>query len=105
MSPKPGFAYIWEYHVEPEQEEAFLRLYGPDGEWAQLFRRSDGFIETQLLRDAEDPNRYVTVDYWVSGEVRGEFQEEFREPFESLDSQGEELTRWERSIGDFDLSD
>jgi len=36
-----GFIYVWEYIVPPNNSEAFQRAYGPDGDWAQLFRRAD----------------------------------------------------------------
>ena len=46
----------------------FERHYDASGAWAQLFRKNAGFQGTQLLRDAENSRRYLTVDRW---EVQG----------------------------------
>ena len=32
------FVVLWEFEVKPGREERFERVYGADGEWAQLFR-------------------------------------------------------------------
>ncbi len=45
------FEIVWEYEVRPEKVAAFEVLYGPEGDWAYLFSRADGYVETRLLRD------------------------------------------------------
>lgn len=34
------FLALWEYEVKPGCEERFEKVYGPEGNWAQLFRRA-----------------------------------------------------------------
>ncbi len=97
------FVYIWEYAVAEGNRAAFERVYGPEGEWVQLFRRGQGHRRTELVRDADRAGRYVTIDYWESRASRDAFCQQFAEAFAALDMAGEALTETERSIGDFDL--
>lgn len=102
MNQQIGFSYIWEYRVKPGSRKQFLRAYGPEGDWVRLFREADGYIRTELLCDADDPNRFVTIDRWVSSEARDKFRVSHSGEFESLDERFEALTDEERFIGDFE---
>jgi hypothetical protein len=42
-------AILWRYRVKPEHRGDFERAYGPDGDWANLFRRHPGYLGTELL--------------------------------------------------------
>jgi heme-degrading monooxygenase HmoA len=55
---------VWEYDVPPERAGAFVAAYGPDGDWAALFRAAEGFVGTRLYRATDDVRRYLTVDTW-----------------------------------------
>jgi heme-degrading monooxygenase HmoA len=59
----------------------FERVYGPEGEWSQFFRTGSGFIGTELLRDAEIPDRYLVIDRWESREAYNEFVEAHRDEY------------------------
>jgi len=96
------FAYIWEYFVKEGVEAEFERLYGPDGDWVQLFRKVDGYIATDLYRDIANPGRYVTTDFWRSKEARDRSRQEFAAEFAALDKRGDLLTEQENFLGDFD---
>ena len=96
------FITIWEYHVLPQHQPAFERAYGPEGGWVQLFRRGTGHLRTELLRDAGDGGRYVTVDYWTSRASRDAFRRQFADAFAALDAACEALTEGERWVGDFE---
>jgi heme-degrading monooxygenase HmoA len=95
------FAYIWRYTIEPTRRPAFLAAYNPKGEWAQLFSRDPSYIETVLLQDDEDKERYVTIDYWKSKADRDFFRERNSVEFDSLDSRCEAFTKEEQFFGDF----
>ena len=95
------FAYIWQYTIESASRTAFLNAYEPKGEWAQLFSRDPSYIETVLLQDEEDANRYVTIDYWESKSDRDAFRERYSVEFSRLDSRCEEFTAEETFLGDF----
>jgi heme-degrading monooxygenase HmoA len=64
-------ALVFRYEVrEPEE---FERAYGPNGDWAEFFRRGGGFIGTELLRDLEEPERFLVIDRWESAEAYNAF--------------------------------
>lgn len=80
----------------------FERRYGPEGDWAQLFRHSPAYHGTELLRDTADPARYLTVDRWDSAATFEEFKRQMAEAYEKLDREREALTASERSVGRFE---
>lgn len=98
-----SFAYIWEYRVVEDQIESFRRVYGPDGDWVQLFLRAEGYLRTELYQNVETPTRFVTTDFWTSKTARDTFREKYRAEFEELDERCEALTIEERCLGDFDV--
>lgn len=95
------FAYIWRYTINPDRRSAFLAAYDPGGEWTRLFSRDPSYIGTVLLHDAENENRYVTVDFWKSRADRDSFRERYSAEFESLDSRCEAFTEDEQFLGDY----
>ena len=95
------FAYIWQYQINPAHKSDFLAAYGPKGEWAELFSRDPSYLGTRLLRDIEDENRYVTIDYWVSRSDRDSFRKRYAAEFSELDSRCEEFTQNEQFVGDY----
>ena len=99
------FLYLWAYRVTPETRVEFQDLYGPDGLWVDLFRRAPGYLDTQLLRDRHDSNRFVTIDHWESEEAFLSFRASFAEDFDQLDRLGERLTIEEERLGEFDRLD
>ena len=56
-------------------------MYGSEGEWAEFFRRGQGYIGTELLRDVEAPGRYVVIDRWASAEAYNAFVAEHRDEY------------------------
>lgn len=68
---------------------------------AILFRRSPGYIGTRLLRDRDDPLRFVTVDDWESEQHYRAFRTQFSSEYEALDRICEELTSAETAVGQF----
>ena len=98
-----AYGYIWEYRVPTEDRAMFEAGYGPEGEWARLFRRGAGYMRTDLMRDRADPTRYVTVDYWESFEAFSAFRRAFETEFEAIDRRFESVTAKESKLGEFDL--
>lgn len=97
------FCYVWQYRVQKERVGTFLEGYGPDGEWVRFFGRDPGYLRTELLRDRDDPSRFVTIDYWTSAEACSAFRQRWKEEFESIDARYERVTDGEEHFGDFDL--
>jgi heme-degrading monooxygenase HmoA len=72
-------ALVFSYEVRDATE--FERVYGPEGEWAEFFRRSRGYIGTELLRDIEVPGRYLVIDRWESADAYNAFAAERQEEY------------------------
>jgi len=77
---------VWRYRVRAEKTEAFQRAYGLEGAWVELFRRSEGYVSTELLRDATDPAVFVTIDRWESRSAYDAFRKKFADEYLALDS-------------------
>ena len=91
----------WEFRVRPQAEAEFVEKYGPEGVWARLFRRSDGYIRTELFRDVSDQRRFITLDYWKSEKEFNRFRAQHADEYERLDKELEGLTEEERPLGAF----
>ena len=61
---------VWEYVVREEARGHFELAYGPGGAWGRLLGRCTGFRGTTLLRDTEDPQRYMAIELWDSENQR-----------------------------------
>jgi heme-degrading monooxygenase HmoA len=72
-------ALVFSYEVR--DIDAFAEAYGPDGDWAQFFRRGAGYIGTELLHDVELPTRYLVIDRWESAEAYNAFATEQRDEY------------------------
>jgi heme-degrading monooxygenase HmoA len=64
-------ALVFRYEVRDPEE--FERAYGPNGEWAEFFKRGEGYIGTELLHDVDEPERYLVIDRWQSAEAYNDF--------------------------------
>jgi heme-degrading monooxygenase HmoA len=93
--------YIWEFLAAPGKAEDFARVYGPEGDWVRLFRRAPGYIKSELHRDAANPRRFITIDYWESEAAWNEFKVEYTADYEDLDVKCEEFTVRESQLGRF----
>jgi heme-degrading monooxygenase HmoA len=72
-------ALVFVYDVaEPER---FERVYGAEGAWSEFFRRGRGYVGTELLRDVEQPGRYVVIDRWESRDAYNDFVESHRDEY------------------------
>ncbi|HEX2667469.1 MAG TPA: antibiotic biosynthesis monooxygenase family protein [Gammaproteobacteria bacterium] len=98
---KPGYICVWEFLAAPGKVEEFKRLYGPEGDWVQLFRRAPGYIRSELHQDQANPQRFVTVDYWESQAAGDAFRKQFLHDYEDLDVRCEQYTVKERELGRF----
>jgi len=95
------FVVIWEFLIRKSARRKFEKAYGPDGLWATLFRAGAGYIRTELIRDRETPDRYLTLDFWAARSDYERFKKQKRAEYEKVDQRCESLTRDEREIGQF----
>lgn len=93
---------VWEFTTSPELHVDFETAYGPDGVWAQLFRRDRAYRQTLLLKQSEPAGRYLTIDVWEDRDSYLNFKDRNASDYYSIDQACERLTTSERQIGIFE---
>ena len=96
------FVTLWEFEVKPGSEELFEKAYGPEGEWARLFRRDARYRGTRLLRNVGAERVYVTIDRWESRAAYEEFREKFAAEYKELDRKCLGMTVGEKHLGEYE---
>jgi heme-degrading monooxygenase HmoA len=107
MNPAPSqeapvVQFVWEFVAREDKLKEFERYYSSEGLWAALFRKHPGYCGTILLRDAENPRRFLTVDRWDSFAAHVAMRAQFSAEYEALDRACESFTESERRIGVFE---
>jgi heme-degrading monooxygenase HmoA len=98
-----AFVIAWQFQVKQGAEEKFLAGYGPQGEWAALFGKAKGFIQTHLVRSEYDRLKFITVDVWESRAAYDAFRKQFELEYDALDTIMQDLTLHEEKVGGFYL--
>ena len=96
------YILIWEHQVKPDQRAEFEKVYAADGAWAELFKKGTGYVGTELLRQTDQPLRFLTIDRWASKEEYEIFQSQWEKEYKALDAQCETLTDNESQLGRWD---
>ena len=99
------FVALWEFEVKPGCEKRFQKVYGPEGDWATLFRNDANYQETRLWHDPEHPAIYLTFDFWASRQAYENFMATHAVEYKKLDAAGEKLVLRERKIGWYERVD
>jgi heme-degrading monooxygenase HmoA len=94
---------IWEYRVKAEYVARFEEIYARGGAWTKLFQNSEGYLETELLRDPGDPYRYITIDRWTTTEEYETFLSQWKTEYAAVDAQCEDLTEREILCGRLEM--
>lgn len=89
---------VWEYHVPTDSMPAFLDAYGAAGDWAQLFRRGTGYLGTQLYRDTDTADHFITVDRWTDESAWRNFLDAWADEYSTLDAALAGLGAIERAL-------
>ena len=97
--PQPGFIIIWEFRPQPEKRREFEEAYGPEGNWARVLRRGNGYVRTELHADTKSPGRYFTLDFWESRAEFETFKQSYSEEYKAMDAKCESLTMEEKFLG------
>jgi heme-degrading monooxygenase HmoA len=98
------FVVIWEYQAHAGREGEFAALYGGEGAWVALFRGYAGYVGTELLHDATQPQRFVTIDRWTSQSAYDAFLATAKPAYADIDALGDALTVHERCVGRFETA-
>jgi hypothetical protein len=95
-----GFLVIWQFQVREEMEIRFETIYGPHGDWVQLFSQDDAYVRTELVRESNSAS-YLSLDFWTSETAYDAFRKQHRADYRVLDLKCEGMTESEREIGRF----
>ena len=103
MDVAAAYVVLWDFQCHPDKTTEFLEAYGPEGEWATLFKQGEGYIRTELLADAKEAAKYRVADYWQTELHYMRFKKQFTDPYKALDNRCTLLTRTENFAGAFHL--
>jgi hypothetical protein len=98
-------ALVWRFQVKKEREPEFEGLYGANGPWAALGRRSRSFLGSSFLRDLAQPGRYFLIEYWSEMLVYERHQADFGDEIRQLEREREELLDASTPLGIFSALD
>jgi hypothetical protein len=75
---------VREFWVREGCERSFAKVFGPDGLWSELLRRSDEYVKTELRVKSAAERRYRTLDYWESHLGFERFREQYQADCDKL---------------------
>jgi len=90
---------IWEYQVKAKRAAEFERIYSANGAWTELFRKAEGYQNTELLRDSNNQYHYSTMDRWDSSKHYEVFLSQWKTEYAALDAQCDGLIEKESLLG------
>src|SRR5258708_27836390 len=94
----------WVIEAQPDRLLEFQKAYGVNGDWVQLFRRAEGYIETALMRDTENANRFLIIFLWRDLSNFDSFNRRYQAAYNELDHPCDEITVLYTQVGTFHSS-
>lgn len=98
-------AVVWQIDIRAGGGDEFERLYGADGDWTKLSRRSRSFLGSSFLRDVASETRYLLVEYWGEMVVYEKHLADFDDEVLGLQRQREKLVERMETVGVFTALD
>jgi quinol monooxygenase YgiN len=98
-------AVVWQVDIRPGVSEEFEHLYGADGAWTKLSRRSRSFLGSSFLRDMGSETRYLLIEYWGEMVVYEKHLADFSDEVTELEQERERLVDRMETIGVFTALD
>jgi len=92
---------VREFIVKEETRGQFELMYGPGGTWSKLFARCQGFRGTTVLRDTNNPRRYLTIDLWETEAQREQALAERKAEYSDLETTLDKWTESRIEMGTF----
>ncbi|QOI96643.1 MAG: hypothetical protein HRU69_03685 [Flammeovirgaceae bacterium] len=100
------YRIIWRYTINPDFLDEFLKWYAADGEWAKFFRKSTNkYMGTDLLKSADNPLEYLTIDRWKSKSAYEVFRAANSTEYSKIDTLCERFTTDEKLLGKYFKAD
>ena len=98
-------AIVWQLDVRPGRTKEFEDLYGADGAWTELSRRSREFLGSSFLRDIASDHRYLLVEYWGEMVIYEKHLADFGDEVAELERLRAELLEHREALGVFTALD
>ncbi len=98
-------ALVWQFDVKAGRTDEFEALYGADGAWTALSRRSRSYLGSSFLRDLAISNRYLLAEYWSEMVVYEKHHADFQEETERLERRRDALVDHAQPLGLFNALD
>lgn len=92
-------AVMWQFDVKQGREREFELLYGVEGDWTALNRRTRSYLGSSFLHDQNRPTRYVLIEYWSEMLVYEQHRESRLAAIESLEQRRAELVEAMEPLG------
>ena len=94
---------VREFVVAEGREEDFRKIFGPEGIWFDLLRRSAEYLGTDCRLEVEAERRFRVLDYWLSHESFEDFRQRFQLEYEKFSRliASEGLVERETLLGSF----
>jgi quinol monooxygenase YgiN len=94
------YTAVWRYRVKPAKSADFIRAYGAEGIWVDLFRKAEGYLSTELVQDHADSAVFVTIDRWESRASYDAFRKRFADEYLSIDTRCAAYTEDEERLAE-----
>ncbi len=98
-------AVVWQFEVRPGEIDQFEQLYGVDGPWTKLSRRSRSFLGSSFLRDFAVEGRYLLVEYWGEMVVYERHLADLSDEIVSLERERDRCVERMQTLGVFSALD
>ena len=94
---------VREFVVAEGREEDFKKVFGSEGIWSELLRRSAEYLKTDCRLEAAAERRYRVLDYWLSHESFEDFRQKYQLEYEKFSRliASEGLVERETLLGSF----
>jgi quinol monooxygenase YgiN len=98
-------AVVWQFDVRPGAGEDFEKMYGSDGAWTELSRRSRSFLGSSFLRDMGSETRYLLIEYWGEMMPYEKHLADFQKQIDALEAQRTVIVERMEAVGVFTALD
>jgi hypothetical protein len=75
---------VREFVVAEAREEDFKKVFGFEGIWSELLRRSAEYLGTGCRLEEETERRFRVLDYWLSHESFEDFRQRYQLEYEKF---------------------
>jgi quinol monooxygenase YgiN len=98
-------AIVWQFEVKAGKEAEFERLFGAEGDWTGASRHSRSYLGSSFLRDQNNDQRYLLVEYWSEMLVYEQHKAYRRDAMADLEARRDELVASVEPLGVFSALD